>query len=172
MKKTEFADFLDSAENGLISIDECANRMCSVLHFADHAEKRTQRDSLFLALQDKFCLLPSVAARNATKVLIRVLILEDQTVFIERLLGNLNWRESRARQLWAATIYPELTNCVENSESLEVGTLTMLLEHCKPLVHPRTSSDMEGIFTPELVKSARALHDATLAAMDRCQERN
>ena len=48
----------------------------------------------------------------------------------------------------------------------------MLLEHCKPLVHPRTSSDMESIFTPELVKSARVLHDATLAAMDRCQERN
>jgi hypothetical protein len=79
----------------------------SVLHFADHAEKRTQRDSLFLELQDKFCLPPSVAARNATKVLIRILILEDQTVFIERLLGNLNWRESRAQQLWAATIYPE-----------------------------------------------------------------
>ncbi len=167
------AELIDEAANELISVEECARRVCSSLHSADRCEQRARLDYLFSVLQAKMHLQPFLAVRNALGVLIRVLLIEDQAVFIQKLLSNLNWQELSERQMWSSAIYPELTSYVKQSEwPLEEQTVRMILEHCNPIIHPRTVRDMEALFSTELVIAAQDLHRASFTAMSRFSKKD
>lgn len=83
--------------------------------------------------------------------------------FLLELFSNLNWSQASDRELWANAVYPTLEKSIRTLSWREEH-LVMVVDHCAPIIHPRTHSDMSALLSKNLVSAVQRISAAAHAA--------